>query len=100
LTKDHVKNLRQKLQGYADAYKEKNRDNDLTSLWIKETLKKQRYCCGHCYNRMTMDYSLGDPRQWSVDRRDNSQGHLQSNCWIVCLSCNHKLAPKSTPSKL
>ena len=88
-----ITNLNEKLRQYRATDAGKGHENDLTKEWVRATIKKQRYECANCNRMMTLEYKPGDLRQWSVDRRDNCLGHLQSNCWITCLSCNHRLAP-------
>jgi hypothetical protein len=95
LTTEHVRNVKEKLHSYKLTDQSKGHDYDLTPQWVRDTLKKQRYCCGHCGGRLTLNYKRGDTKQWSVDRKDNAQGHLQANCWILHETCNKSLANKS-----
>jgi hypothetical protein len=95
LTTEHVRNVKEKLHSYKLTDQSKGHDYDLTPQWVKDTLKSQRYCCGHCGGRLTLNYKRGDTKQWSVDRKDNAQGHLQANCWILHETCNKSLANKS-----
>lgn len=96
LKKEKPRNVAAKLLSYEQTDAAKGHSFDLTEQWVTDTLRKQRNFCGHCGKVMTLDYKKDDMQQWSVDRRDNSQGHLQSNCWIIHLSCNHSLAPKTS----
>lgn len=93
IKEQRVAHIKEKLRQYRATDDGKGHANDLTEEWVRKTLNDQRNQCGHCERLMTLDYKPGDLKQWSVDRRDNSRGHLQSNCWITCLSCNHRLAP-------
>jgi hypothetical protein len=89
----HVRNLKEKLRSYKATDLSKGHEFDLTPKWVKDTLKKQRYSCGYCGVRLSLNYTKGDTRQYSVDRKDNTLGHLEANCWITCESCNKSLAP-------
>lgn len=90
LTSGTHKNIYAKLEGYKVS--DSDRGFNLTAKWIQDTLKQQNYCCAMCSGLLELDYAQGDPKQWSVDRRDNSQGHLQSNCRITHLGCNQSIA--------
>jgi hypothetical protein len=93
LNTEYVRNVKEKLRSYKATDLAKGHEFDLTPKWVKDTLKKQRYCCGYCGGRLTLNYTKGDTKQWSVDRKDNAQGHLQANCWILHETCNKSLAP-------
>lgn len=57
--------------------KKKGRENDLTRGFVNETISQP---CSYC----------GDPapQRMTVDRVDNSKGHLQSNVVAACSRCN------------
>jgi hypothetical protein len=57
--------------------KRKGRQNDLTREFIRSELSKGCSYCGDAQCRMTLD------------RIDNSIGHLQSNVVPACLRCNY-----------
>jgi len=64
---------------YEDARRsDRKRDleNDLTKAFIREQIEKGCSYCGEESIRMTLD------------RIDNSIGHLQSNCVPACIRCN------------
>jgi hypothetical protein len=45
--------------------------------------------CFYCKNAVRILYeNVRDPRQWSLDRIDNSLGHVKRNLMIACLECN------------
>ena len=57
--------------------KKKNRQNDLTREFIREMISKPCQYCGTTDGRITLD------------RIDNSIGHLQSNVVTCCIRCNY-----------
>ncbi len=84
-------------QDYA-ADREYKSEDYITSRWITDTLKKQNYCCSRCYTPLSLDYSYGDPAQFSVNRHNNDLPHIKSNCEITCLSCNQGYRPTCSSS--
>lgn len=45
--------------------------------------------CFYCKTPVRILYeNVRDPRQWSLDRIDNSLGHVKRNLMIACLECN------------
>lgn len=57
--------------------KKRGRQNDLTREFIREMISKPCQYCGDIQSRMTLD------------RIDNSIGHLQSNVVPCCVRCNY-----------
>ena len=57
--------------------KKYNRENDLTKEFIEETVKDGCSYCGEKLLRMTLD------------RIDNTLGHLMSNVVPACIRCNY-----------
>jgi len=51
--------------------------------------------CTHCLAPMRREYGARDPRQWTVDRVDNTLGHNVGNVVLCCLQCN--LKRRNTP---
>ena len=92
LTHNILTNVKVKLELYRKYDKEHGYQNDLDKAWINHTLKSQNFCCCECCGTLSLEYQQGDLKQWSVDRKDNSQGHTKDNCRITCLQCNLKLA--------
>jgi len=45
------------------------------------------YCSSHIF---TLYYTLREKKQWTIDRLDNSLGHVMGNCVVACLECNLK----------
>ncbi len=57
--------------------KRKGRDNDMTREFVREMLAKPCEYCGQHYKKMTLD------------RMDNTLGHLQTNVVPCCVRCNY-----------
>ena len=57
--------------------KKHGRDNDLDKEWIREVVSAGCFYCGETSLRMTLD------------RIDNSVGHIKSNLHPACLRCNY-----------
>lgn len=51
--------------------------------------------CTHCLEPMLIEYATRDPKQWTVDRIDNTMGHNIGNVVLCCLKCN--LKRRNTP---
>ena len=66
-----------RLKKYIRTDKEKGLDNDLDIEFVKETYKQGCYYCG--------DKAI---RNMTLDRIDNTKGHLKSNCICACVQCN------------
>ena len=56
--------------------------------WVREELKKNNACCHRCRQRMSLEDSPGDQKQWSINRLNNDLAHTRDNCEVCCLSCN------------
>ena len=47
--------------------------------------------CTYCSCNMMLLYKeIKDPKQWTLDRIDNTMGHNTDNVVISCLECNLK----------
>ena len=86
--------MKQKIEGYKTQDKKKNLWNpekfiDMETL--QEKLKDSQLCCFYCKEMVYIwyDYVL-EPKQWTLERVFNEQGHNKDNVEIACLSCNRK----------
>lgn len=66
-----------------------NNENYVDYKWITKALEEAKMCCCHCGN--VMELSQEDNKIESnitIDRIDNSKGHLKDNCIVSCFLCN------------
>ena len=87
-----TKELKKKLNGYKQQDIKKDKYNPETFLNIEDLVDKlvgSKLKCYYCKTnvRVLYDYAR-DPVQWTLDRKDNSIGHSNSNTVICCLKCN------------
>lgn len=66
----------------------KGREFDLDEKWIENQCLVQLNKCTHCHTELSFDMVSGNKKKPSVDRIDNTIGHLKSNCLISCITCN------------
>jgi len=67
------------------------RDNfyfNLDTEWINKILNHQEYKCFHCSNFLLLENQ--DPDQASIDRINNSLGHIKGNVVLSCWDCNNR----------
>ncbi len=57
---------------------------------VEQKLKDCDYTCYYCKEKVLMVYGKRDPKQWTLDRIDNTMGHNTNNVLISCLACNLK----------
>jgi hypothetical protein len=57
---------------------------------VIQKLKECDYTCYYCKEKVLMEYGKRDPKQWTLDRIDNTMGHNTNNVLISCLACNLK----------
>jgi hypothetical protein len=61
---------------------------------LEDTVQKLVECkmeCYYCNKNMVLLYNeIKDPKQWTLDRVDNTMGHNTNNVVISCLQCNLK----------
>jgi hypothetical protein len=69
--------------------KYKNFDNNMALDHIEELLKNQNNKCYYCNLNLDIIRGENNLSQISLDRLDNSKGHIIGNCVLSCLFCNH-----------
>lgn len=84
--------IRRKMQGYKAQDLEKQLW-DVTQFvdydYILELLVQCRMTCVYCRNPTMILYTyVREPKQWTLERMDNSLGHICGNVQIACLTCN------------
>jgi hypothetical protein len=57
-----------------------------TIVELLNTCKNQCYYCKQ--NTNVLYENVREPRQWTLDRIDNEEGHNKNNLLIACLTCN------------
>lgn len=81
--------LGKKIASYAAQDAAKGRETCLPPDDVLEALITSRLTCHYCSKPVLFHYSVSrEPRQWTLDRIDNSLGHTLSNCVVCCLDCN------------
>lgn len=86
--------VKNKIAGYKGQDIEK-KILDLTRFVTKEKVfelfEESKLICYYCKKptRVVYEY-VRDPRQWSLERLDNSMGHNSDNVVLSCLQCNLK----------
>ena len=87
-----IKEIKNKLDGYARQDNE-NGTKDLSAFISLnatiELLLISKMRCTYCRECCELIYKdVMAPRQWTLDRVDNDQGHNNGNVVIACLACN------------
>tara|TARA_Y100000817_G_C16846164_1_gene540119 strand:- start:389 stop:853 length:465 start_codon:yes stop_codon:yes gene_type:complete len=88
-----LKELKKKLSSYLMQDKKKKRPYDkkkyinLDKLLPMLVASKLRCCYCKCAVMILYNNSR-EPRQWTLDRIDNSEPHNEDNVVIACLKCN------------
>lgn len=68
--------------------KEKNRECNIDVNYISTLLTEQQNKCHYCNHEVMLEKGDRKMSQISIDRIDNSKGHIKGNCIITCLFCN------------
>ena len=64
--------------------------------YVYDLLCQSRLKCFYCHIDCMVLYShVREPRQWTLDRLDNSIGHNRDNVEITCLDCNIRRGTKN-----
>tara|TARA_B100000073_G_C23469191_1_gene466725 strand:+ start:104 stop:652 length:549 start_codon:yes stop_codon:yes gene_type:complete len=81
-----------KIQGYKgqDIHKSLyDQEKFVDFSWVINKLVESSLICYYCKESMHVWYKHArEPKQWSLERIDNSIGHNKGNLEIACLSCN------------
>jgi len=87
-----VQQIRGKIAGYKSQDLEKGVFDAGGFVQINQVLDKLKVCalgCYYCKQKTNILYEyVREPRQWTLERIDNSIGHTADNVVISCLSCN------------
>jgi len=81
--------LKQKIASYTAQDRMKGRETHLPPEEVLESLITSKLTCHYCSKSILFHYSASrEPKQWTLDRIDNSIGHTLPNCVVCCLDCN------------
>lgn len=88
------KELERKIKSYRAQDIKKNKLNEEKLIKMDECIDKlvlSKMKCYYCMEDMLLVYeNVREPKQWTLDRIDNSKGHITQNVVISCLDCNLK----------
>jgi len=86
-----LQQVSQKIYNYKTQDIEKNLyspDEFVTTDHVLNLLKKKPFCF-YCESPVFIFYEyVREPKQWTLERIDNSRGHNCDNVEIACLTCN------------
>ena len=89
-----VKDIKTKIMSYQQQDKLKKKfspDEFVTFKEVVDLLYNARMNCYYCNKKVKVVYKYKRmPEQWTLDRKDNSKGHIKNNLVISCLHCNLK----------
>jgi hypothetical protein len=84
--------IKAKLRSYKDQDLKKNKYDSsrfVTVDFIIGKLKESLMICFYCKEPTNILYEyVREPKQWTIERLDNTYGHNCENVVIACLSCN------------
>lgn len=60
----------------------------VTAAAVEKLLEGRK--CRYCAEGLLLEYPARHPKQWTLDRVDNSLGHNAGNVVACCLACNLK----------
>jgi RNase P subunit RPR2 len=87
-----IKELRAKLSGYARQDAENGIANLSAMISLDATIELLligKLKCTYCRECCQLIYKdVMAPKQWTLDRVDNDQGHTDNNVVLACLACN------------
>lgn len=95
-TLEESKFFKKEIKNKLDGYSRQDAENGIRDLsaFISlsatiELLLVSKLRCTYCYKCCELIYKdVMAPRQWTLDRVDNNQGHNDGNVAIACLACN------------
>lgn len=66
-------------------------NTDIDVNYIISLLEKQYHTCTHCHEDIKLTcFNKADPKQFSIDRINDNEGHVKGNVVISCWECNRK----------
>ena len=92
LQKCILQEIRKKIYGYKnqDIIKQLYDDTQFVNInQVLSLLHSSQLNCFYCKEKVHILYeSVREPKQWSLERIDNTFGHNYNNVEIACLTCN------------
>ena len=86
--------IRQKIAGYRSQDVEKgilDKDAFVTFSYVVELLRQSDRLCYYCQEPVLLLYEyVREPKQWTLERLNNTYGHNEGNVVVACLRCNLK----------
>ena len=66
-----------------------SKEDFITKEGIVKLLRESNNICYYCQEPVKLLYEyVRDPKQWTLERINNSKGHNADNLMIACLGCN------------
>lgn len=89
-----VRQVQKKLSSYANQDKLMKRYDEEEFISLNEVFEKIKVSenkCYYCNSNLLINYKYGrEPKQWTLERKNNNIQHNNINCVISCLDCNLK----------
>lgn len=87
-----LQQIKRKISGYLGQDRDKNlvdKEKFVNTQDVIALFKTSKMICYYCKERTEIMYEfVREPKQWTLERLDNSFGHNRDNVVISCLSCN------------
>ena len=87
-----ISHIKSKIRGYYAQDKEKALINDEKFVkydHVIDLMKESKNICHYCKENVLLLYEyVRDPKQWTLERKDNDYGHIYDNVVLACLNCN------------
>jgi 5-methylcytosine-specific restriction endonuclease McrA len=87
-----IRMMKTKISGYKSQDNAKNVYDETRFIGLEEVVEallSSDLKCFYCKRDVQLMYEyVREPRQWTLDRMNNQQGHNRGNVEIACLECN------------
>ena len=95
----YVSEIKKKISGYKQQDIKKNKFDRELFITYDDLIEKMiisRHKCFYCRKICKIVFkNIRDPKQWTLERKDNSIGHITDNVEICCYKCNVKRGTKN-----
>jgi|APSaa5957512535_1039671.scaffolds.fasta_scaffold42128_5 hypothetical protein len=96
----YSREIKKKLSGYKQQDIKKHKLDKNLFITFDDLIEKMiisKHKCFYCRNICKILFTdLRDPKQWTLERKDNSIGHTTDNVEICCYKCNIKRGTKNS----